>query len=176
MFFPFRYMVIAFSALADGSRLYGIEALVYAYKRFDSVVGTGMPTRLFRGLKSPLSLFGNRWLAFVKSYLRWQASFMIPLMVRGSAAARYCLSRKNKGEHPLYGCPLVRKTDVRAVMVSSLLMITPPVTDERHTNCNTRSPRRFRFAKCRGLPCGNQSEPSGSRRQARCVGYLRSPA
>ena len=41
---------------------------------------------------------------------------------------------------------------------------TPPVTDEHRTNCNTRSPRRFRFCRNRGLPCGNQSEPSGSRR------------
>lgn len=43
---------------------------------------------------------------------------------------------------------------------------TPPVTDEHHTNCNTRSPRRFRSCWYRGPPCGNQSEPSGSRRQA----------
>ena len=50
------------------------------------VAGTGMSTRLFRGLKSPLSLFGNRRLAFVKLYLRWQASLVILLMVRGSAA------------------------------------------------------------------------------------------
>lgn len=42
--------------------------------------------RLFLGLKSPLRSFENRRLAFVKSYLRWQASFVIPLMVRGSAA------------------------------------------------------------------------------------------
>lgn len=41
---------------------------------------------------------------------------------------------------------------------------TPLVTDEHHTNCNTRSPRKIRFARYRGLPCGNQSEPSGFRR------------
>lgn len=35
---------------------------------------------------------------------------------------------------------------------------------EHHTNCNTRSPRRFRFCWCRGPPCGNQSEPAESRR------------
>lgn len=40
----------------------------------------------------------------------------------------------------------------------------PVVTDEHRTNCNTRSPRRFRSARCRGLPCGNQSELAGSRR------------
>ena len=43
---------------------------------------------------------------------------------------------------------------------------TPPVTDEHHTNCNTRSPRRFRSCRNRGLPCGNQSEPSALRKQA----------
>lgn len=41
---------------------------------------------------------------------------------------------------------------------------TPPVTDEHRTNCNTRSPRRFRSCCNRGLPYGNQSEPVGSRR------------
>lgn len=41
---------------------------------------------------------------------------------------------------------------------------TPPVTDEHHTNCNTRSPRKIQFARCHGPPCGNQSEPAGSRR------------
>ena len=38
------------------------------------------------------------------------------------------------------------------------------VIDEHHTNCNTRSPRRFRSCRNHGLPCGNQSEPSESRR------------
>lgn len=38
------------------------------------------------------------------------------------------------------------------------------VTDEHHTNCNTRSPRRFRSCCNRGPPCGNQSEPAESRR------------
>lgn len=41
---------------------------------------------------------------------------------------------------------------------------TPPVTGEHRTNCNTRSPRRFRSCRNRGPPCGNQSEPSESRR------------
>lgn len=50
------------------------------------------------------------------------------------------------------------------------------VTDEHRTNCNTRSPRRFRSCRNRGPPCGNQSEPSGSRRQARCGSYPHSPA
>lgn len=49
-------------------------------------------------------------------------------------------------------------------------------TDEHRTNCNTRSPRRFRSCRNRGPPCGNQSELSGSRRQARRNGYPHSPA
>lgn len=84
--------------------------------------------------------------------------------------------QKNKGSTRYADAPLVRKTDVRAVMMSSLLIVTPPVTDEHRTNCNTRSPRRFRFARCRGPLCGNQSEPSGSRRQAQCDSYPHSPA
>ena len=93
---------------------------------------------------------------------------------------------KNKGSTRYADAPLVRETDVRAVMVSSSLTSTashlremgmhrlrasvptcvgtPPVTDEHRTNCNTRSPRRFRSCCNRGLPYGNQSEPVGSRR------------
>ena len=108
---PLSLYGFAFSALADGSRLYGIEALIYAYKRFDSVVGTGMPTLLFRGLKSPLRALDCR-LAFVKPCLRWQASLVIPLMVRGSSATCYYIEgtvslsklRENKGERPYNGC------------------------------------------------------------------------
>lgn len=139
-----------------------------------------MPTRPFRGLKSPLRLFGNRWLAFIKSNLRWQASFMIPLMVRGSAATCYCPSRKKiKGSARITDAPLVRETDTCR---DGLVVINRHVTrywrapasrlggsgatDEHHTNCNTRSPRRFRSCRNRGLPCGNQSEPSALRKQA----------
>jgi len=53
---------------------------------------------------------------------------------------------------------------------------TPPVTDEHHTNCNTRSPRRFRSCRNRGPPYGNQFEPFGFRRQARCDSCPHSPA
>ena len=53
---------------------------------------------------------------------------------------------------------------------------TPPVTDEHHTNCNTRSPRRFRSCRNRGPPCGNQSEPSGSRRQFQYGSFQVHPA
>lgn len=48
------------------------------------------------------------------------------------------------------------------VIASSLLMAMPPVTDEHHTNCNTRSPRRFRSCRNRGLPCGSLPVPSRS--------------
>lgn len=94
--------------------------------------------------------------------------------------------QKNKGSTRYTDAPFVRETDVRAVMVSSLLTSTtshlremgthrlrasvsayadtPPVTDEHHTNCNTRSPRRFRSCWYHGLPCGNQFEPAESRR------------
>lgn len=53
---------------------------------------------------------------------------------------------------------------------------TPPVTDEHRTNCNTRSPRRFRSCRNRGPPCGNQSEPSDFRRQAQCGSCPCNPA
>lgn len=80
------------------------------------------------------------------------------------------LGKKNKGSTRYTDAPLVRKTDVRAVMVPSLLTSTriplcgSSATDERRTNCNTRSPRRFRLCRNRGPPCGNQSEPAESRR------------
>ena len=73
---------------------------------------------------------------------------------------------KNKGSTRYTDAPLVRETDVRAVMMLSLLVVTSPVTDEHHTNCNTRSPRRFRSCCNRGLPYGNQSEPSECYRRA----------
>lgn len=38
---PLSLYGFAFSALADGSRLYGIEALIYVYKRFDLGSGYG---------------------------------------------------------------------------------------------------------------------------------------
>lgn len=74
--------------------------------------------------------------------------------------------QKNKGSTRYADAPLVRETDVRAVMMSSLLMVMPSFTDEHRTNCNTRSPRKIRFARCHGLPCGSQSELSGFRRRA----------
>lgn len=58
------------------------------------------------------------------------------------------------------------------VIASSLLTSTriplrgSGATGEHRTNCNTRSPRRFRSCWYRGPLCGNQSEPSGFRRQA----------
>lgn len=83
--------------------------------------------------------------------------------------------QKTRGASVIRTLPLFGKR-TRAVMVSSLLMAMPPVTDERRTNCNTRSPRRFRSCRNRGLPCGNQSEPSGSRRQARYGSFQVRPA
>lgn len=53
---------------------------------------------------------------------------------------------------------------VRAMPEHSTCRDDAVVADEHRTNCNTRSPRRFLSARCRDLPCGNQSEPSGSRR------------
>ena len=50
------------------------------------------------------------------------------------------------------------------------------ITDEHRMNCNTRSPRRFRSYRNHGLPCGNQSEPAGFRKQARCDSCPHSPA
>ena len=65
--------------------------------------------------------------------------------------------RKNKGERPYNGCsPCSGNGHVPCDSVV--------VTDEHHTNCNTRSPRRFRLCRNRGPPCGNQSEPAESRR------------
>lgn len=55
---------------------------------------------------------------------------------------------------------------VRAMPEHSTCRDGLAVTDGHRTNCNTRSPRRFRSCRNRGLPCGNQSEPSGSRRRA----------
>ncbi len=55
---------------------------------------------------------------------------------------------------------------VRAMPEHSTCRDDVVITDEHRMNCNTRSPRKFRSAKYRGLPCGNQSGPSGSRRQA----------
>lgn len=55
---------------------------------------------------------------------------------------------------------------VRAMPEHSTCRDGLAVTGERHTNCNTRSPRRFRSCRNRGPPYGNQSEPSGSRRRA----------
>lgn len=61
----------------------------------------------------------------------------------------------------------LRETETHRLRASvSAYADTPPVTDEHHTNCNTRSPRRFRSCRNRGLPCGNQSEPAESRRRA----------
>lgn len=65
---------------------------------------------------------------------------------------------------------------VRAMPEHSTCRDGLAVTGERHTNCNTRSPRRIRSCRNHGLLCGNQSEPSGSRRQPRCNGYPHSPA
>lgn len=65
---------------------------------------------------------------------------------------------------------------VRAMPEHSTCRDDVVITDEHHTNCNTRSPRKIRFAKYRGPPYGNQSEPSGSHRQARCGSYPYSPA
>jgi|GEM_PF-2816415 len=55
---------------------------------------------------------------------------------------------------------------VRAMPEHSTCRDDVVITDEHRTNCNTRSPRRFRSCWYRGPPCGNQSEPSGSRRRA----------
>lgn len=79
--------------------------------------------------------------------------------------------QKNKGSTRYTVAPLVRKMDtctrpegtrgsVRAMPEHSTCRDGLVVTDERHTNCNTRSPRRFRSCCNRGLPYGNQSEPS----------------
>lgn len=83
--------------------------------------------------------------------------------------------QKNKGSIRITGAPLVRETDtctrpegarrsVRAMPEHSTCRYGLAVTDERHTNCNTRSPRKFRSDRYRGPPCGNQSEPAESRR------------
>lgn len=88
-------------------------------------------------------------------------------------------SGQKKGSARITDAPLVRETDTCR---DGLVVINRHVTrywrapasrlggsgatDEHHTNCNTRSPRRFRSCRNRGLPCGNQSEPAGSRRQA----------
>ena len=83
--------------------------------------------------------------------------------------------QKNKGSTRYTDAPLVRETDTctrpegargsaRAMPGHSTCRDDVVVTDEHHTNCNTRSPRRFRSCRNRGLPCGNQSELSGSRR------------
>ena len=80
------------------------------------------------------------------------------------------------------GLASVYTSTSRAVAVSSLLASTRiplcgnGATGERRTNCNTRSPRRFRSYRNRGLPCGNQSEPSESRRQARYGSFQVHPA
>ncbi len=68
------------------------------------------------------------------------------------------------------GLASVYTSTSRAVAVPSLLTGTRiplrgnGATGEHRTNCNTRSPRRFRFRSDLGLPCGNQSEPSALRR------------
>ena len=83
--------------------------------------------------------------------------------------------QKNKGEHPLYGCsPFSGNGHLHATGESARSVRTMSehstcrdglvVTDEHRTNCNTRSPRRFRSCWYHGLPCGNQSEPAESRR------------
>lgn len=95
--------------------------------------------------------------------------------------------QKNKGSTRITDAPLVRETDtctrpegargsVRAMPEHSTCRDGLVVTDEHHTNCNTRSPRRIRSCRNHGLLCGNQSELSGSRRQARCDSYPYSPA
>ena len=57
--------------------------------------------------------------------------------------------------------PAVREMGTHRLRASVPTCVgTPPVTDEHRTNCNTRSPRRFRSCCNRGLPYGNQSEPS----------------
>lgn len=65
---------------------------------------------------------------------------------------------------------------VRAMPEHSTCRDDVVITDEHRMNCNTRSPRRIRSCRNRGLPCGNQSELSGFRRQARCDSYPYSPA
>lgn len=65
---------------------------------------------------------------------------------------------------------------VRAMPEHSTCRDDVVITDEHRMNCNTRSPRKFRSCRNRGLPCGNQSEPSGSRRQARCDSCQHNPA
>ena len=83
--------------------------------------------------------------------------------------------QKNKGSTRYTDAPLVRETDtctrpegargsVRAMPEHSTCRDDVVVTGEHHTNCNTRSPRRIRSCRNRGPPCGNQSEPAGSRR------------
>lgn len=82
---------------------------------------------------------------------------------------------KNKGSTRYADAPLVWEMDtctrpegargsVRAMPEHSTCRDGLVVTDEHRTNCNTRSPRRFRSCCNRGLPYGNQSEPVGSRR------------
>lgn len=94
---------------------------------------------------------------------------------------------KNKGSTRYADAPLARETDictrpegacgsVRAMPEHSTCRDGPVITDEHRTNCNTRSPRRFRSARCRGPPCGNQSEPAESHRRPRCDNYPHSLA
>lgn len=84
--------------------------------------------------------------------------------------------QKNKGEHPHNGCsPCSENGHLHATGGSARVCEgyartqhvpcdSVVVTDEHHTNCNTRSPRKIRSCRNRGPPCGNQSEPAESRR------------
>lgn len=65
---------------------------------------------------------------------------------------------------------------VRAMPEHSTCRDDVVITDEHRMNCNTRSPRRFRLCRNHGPPCGNQSEPSGFRRQPQCDSYPHNPA
>lgn len=65
---------------------------------------------------------------------------------------------------------------VRAMPEHSTCRDGLAVTGERHTNCNTRSPRKIRSCWYRGLPCGNQSGQSGSRKQFPYGSYQANPA
>lgn len=65
---------------------------------------------------------------------------------------------------------------VRAMPEHSTCRDDAVVTDEHRTNCNTRSPRRFRSCRNHGPPCGNQSEPAESHRRPRYGSFQAHPA
>lgn len=65
---------------------------------------------------------------------------------------------------------------VRAMPEHSTCRDDVVITDEHHTNCNTRSPRRFRSCWYRGPLCGNQSEPAEFHRRPQYGSFQVHPA